>query len=86
MTDGSSSTVVDLAWTTGCAHRLRTSLGKVAAPGELAADKTLALFGRAEARDFVDFHHLAERYELERLCERAFGKAGASPQPGSAKR
>ncbi len=74
VTDGSSSTVVDLAWDYRMRPPVRTSLGKVIAEEELAADKTLALFGRAEARDFVDMHHLAERYGLERLCELAFEK------------
>lgn len=34
---------------------------------ELGADKLLALFGRAEARDFVDVHALARRFGVERL-------------------
>ncbi len=56
----------------GVDYRMRPPVANVTRqgrrPGELAADKTLALFEREEA-DFVDFHHLAERYELERLCE-----------------
>lgn len=35
---------------------------------ELAADKLLALFGRAEARDFVDLLAVEPRYGLDRLC------------------
>ncbi len=35
---------------------------------ELAVDKLLALFGRAEARDFVDLLAIESRYGLERLC------------------
>jgi hypothetical protein len=34
---------------------------------ELAVDKLHALFGRAEARDFVDLMELEPRYGLERL-------------------
>jgi hypothetical protein len=34
---------------------------------ELAVDKVLAIFGRAEARDFADLMALAPRYGLERL-------------------
>jgi len=34
----------------------------------------LALFGRAEARDFVDLMALEPRYGLERLCELAVEK------------
>ena len=43
------------------------------ATDELAADKTLALFGRAAARDFVDVFHLLAiypRHELLRLAAR----------------
>jgi hypothetical protein len=41
---------------------------------ELAVDKVLALFGRAEARDFVDLLALEPRYGLDRLCELAAEK------------
>jgi hypothetical protein len=41
---------------------------------ELAVDKVLALFGRAEARDFVDLMALEPRYGLEQLCEFALQK------------
>jgi predicted nucleotidyltransferase component of viral defense system len=41
---------------------------------ELAVDKVLALFGRAEARDFVDLMALEPRYGLEHLCEFALQK------------
>jgi predicted nucleotidyltransferase component of viral defense system len=37
------------------------SIGAVLSIQELAADKTLALFGRAEARDLLDVHALAQR-------------------------
>lgn len=39
-----------------------TVLGPTLAPLELAARKLLALFGRAEARDFTDVYVLAERF------------------------
>ncbi len=55
----------------GYDHRMRpaepTSLGPVLALDELGADKLLALFGRAEARDFVDVHALAQRLGIDRL-------------------
>lgn len=38
---------------------------------DLAADKTLALFGRAATRDFVDVYMLQSRYGLDRLMELA---------------
>lgn len=41
---------------------------------ELAVDKVLALFGRAEARDFVDLMAVERRYGLERLCRLAAEK------------
>lgn len=41
------------------------------AADELAADKVLALFDRAEARDFVDVHALARAHGRERLLELA---------------
>lgn len=48
---------------------------------ELAVDKVLALFGRAEARDFVDLMALEPRYGLERLCELAVEKdRGFTPE------
>jgi hypothetical protein len=46
----------------------------VVAKEELAADKTLALFGRAEARDFVDVFALAKIFGEDRLCELAARK------------
>lgn len=41
---------------------------------ELAVDKVLAVFGRAEARDFVDLAAIEPRYGLERLFELAAEK------------
>ena len=41
---------------------------------ELAVDKVLAVFGRAEARDFVDLMALEPRYGLDRLCQLAAEK------------
>ena len=41
---------------------------------ELAVDKLLALFGRAEARDFVDLMAVEPRYGLDRLCQLAAEK------------
>jgi fermentation-respiration switch protein FrsA (DUF1100 family) len=41
---------------------------------EVAADKTLALFGRAAARDLVDVHALSRHYTLDQLCALAAEK------------
>jgi hypothetical protein len=41
---------------------------------ELAVDKVLAVFGRAEARDFADLMAVEPRYGLDRLCQLAAKK------------
>ena len=46
----------------------RGELGPILAGEELAIDKVLAVFGRAEARDFVDLSEVADRYGLVHLC------------------
>jgi hypothetical protein len=48
-----------------------TILGPTLAPLELAGRKLLALFGRAEARDFADVYVLAERFGREQLLAQA---------------
>lgn len=59
----------------------RGELGPILAGEELAVDKVLAVFGRAEARDFVDLSAVADRYGLEYLCGRALDKdRGFDPQ------
>lgn len=59
----------------------RGELGPILAGEELAIDKVLAVFGRAEARDFVDLAAVADRYGLEYLCRRALDKdRGFDPQ------
>lgn len=68
------SVLIDL----GQDARIRTAeqgpLGALVALEESAADKVLALFGRAEARDFVDVQALAGRLGRERLLELAAEK------------
>lgn len=49
-------------------------LGPTLAGEELAINKVLAVFGRAEARDFVDLSALTKRYGLEHLMRRASEK------------
>jgi Nucleotidyl transferase AbiEii toxin, Type IV TA system/Dynamin family len=46
-------------------------VGPTLDPDELAARKVVALFDRAEARDFADVYALARRYGTERLVEMA---------------
>lgn len=48
-----------------------TAVGPTYPPRELAARKVLALFGRAEARDFVDVYTLSERFDLDDLLDLA---------------
>lgn len=51
-----------------------TEFGATLALEELAVNKLLALFGRAEARDFVDLAALEPSFGLEYLCRRAAEK------------
>lgn len=48
-----------------------TEIGSVLSVEELAADKLLALFGRAEARDFVDVFALHRRLGFARMLQLA---------------
>lgn len=48
-----------------------TVLGPTLSPLELAGRKLLALFGRAEARDFADVYVLAQRFGKQTLLEQA---------------
>lgn len=54
--------------------RVTLDLGPVLHPDDLAADKTLALWGRARPRDFYDVAALIDRYGHERLLELAEAK------------
>ena len=71
----------DFTWVDlGVDYRLspveRTDGGDVLAVEELAADKVATLEVRAEARDFVDFAALTERFTVAELCELAASKDG----------
>lgn len=46
-------------------------IGPVLHPDDLAADKVLALWGRARPRDFFDVHALLRRYAPDRLLDLA---------------
>ena len=48
-----------------------TVLGPTMGPRELAGRKLLALFGRAEARDFADMYVLAQRLDRDHLLSQA---------------
>ena len=64
---GSETCQVDLAQDVRIRPLETTGVGPVLALEELAADKVLAVFGRAEARDFVDLHALRARFGWSRL-------------------
>ncbi|WP_244927925.1 nucleotidyl transferase AbiEii/AbiGii toxin family protein [Nocardioides sp. W7] len=65
-------TLVDLAVDSPPHERpTMTVLGPTMAPLELAGRKLLALFGRAEARDFADVYVLADRFGTQALIEEA---------------
>jgi hypothetical protein len=62
MTDETQqSVVVDLAYGARLLPTQVSQLGPALHPDELAADKMLALYGRAEGRDFHDVAALADR-------------------------
>jgi hypothetical protein len=65
---------VDLAVDVRMTAPVATDLGRVLSIDELAADKMLALFGRAELRDFLDVADLLGRFPKERLVELAIAK------------
>ena len=71
---GDDSTTVDLGADYRLAVPLRTPSGAVLAVDDLAADKVLTLEARAEARDFVDFAALTERFTVGELCALAARK------------
>jgi hypothetical protein len=72
--DGHDLCQVDLARDARIRQHERSEVGPVLALEELAADKVLALFARAEARDFVDVRALAERFGWDRLLALAAEK------------
>jgi hypothetical protein len=65
---------IDLAHDTRIREPEPTQVGTTVALEELAADKVLALFSRAEARDFVDVRQLVERFGWPRLLDLAAEK------------
>jgi hypothetical protein len=68
--DGQDTLIIDLGRDSPAAEATdSTQLGPTLSPRDLAARKTLALFGRAEPRDFTDVHALAQRYGRDRLLQ-----------------
>ena len=54
--------------------RVQLDIGPVLHPDDLAADKVLALWGRARPRDFFDVAALLDRFGADRLLELAVTK------------
>ena len=72
VTRAGDETLVDLAIDSPPQRKPTTTvLGPTLAPLELAGRKLLALFGRAEARDFADVYVLAQRFGKGALIEQA---------------
>jgi hypothetical protein len=68
--DGQHTLIIDLGRDSPAAEATgSTQLGPTLSPRDLAARKTLALFGRAEPRDFADVRDLARRYGRDRLLQ-----------------
>jgi Nucleotidyl transferase AbiEii toxin, Type IV TA system len=68
ISDGQDNLIIDLGRDSPAAEATgSTQLGPTLSPRDLAARKTLALFGRAEPRDFADVRDLARRYGRDRL-------------------
>jgi nucleotidyltransferase AbiEii toxin of type IV toxin-antitoxin system len=68
--DGQESLVIDLGRDSPATEAPgSTALGPTLSSRDLAARKTLALFGRAEGRDFTDVYALAQRYGRDRLLD-----------------
>lgn len=74
VSDDEFEPLVDLGYDSRPFAPVETELGLVVALDEPADDKTLAVFGRAEARDFVDLHALSDGYSLDQLIELAAAK------------
>jgi Nucleotidyl transferase AbiEii toxin, Type IV TA system len=75
--DGSGSRLeVEIAWDARLFPPVRMQVGPVISESELAADKTLALFGRAYARDLVDVAALVDRLGASTVLDLAAAKDG----------
>ena len=69
---GNGHLLVDLALDSPPGHPATASLiGPTFAPRELAGRKVVALFDRAEARDFADVFELSRRFTKNDLLEQA---------------
>jgi hypothetical protein len=74
--DGDATTEVDLASDYRLLSAEPSRLGPTLAGEELAIDKVLAIFDRAEPRDFADLAAVVDRWGLDHLLRRAKEKDG----------
>lgn len=74
VSDGRAQTEVDVAADARLLPVEASRYGPILSSEELAVDKVLAIFGRAEPRDFVDLSALEPRFGLEHLCRLAAEK------------
>ena len=74
VTSEGRSLLVELAQDARIRDAVQLDVGPVLHRDEVAADKTLALFGRAAARDLVDVDALAQHYSLDELLALAAEK------------
>ena len=72
--DGESELSIDIGISGRSFAPVPTARGRVLAVEDLAGDKLLALFGRAEPRDFVDIRALAARFDVSDLYQFASDK------------
>lgn len=72
--DSGLATTVELAHDARIRPPTRLDLGPVVSVDELAADKMLALWGRAEARDLLDVDALLHLVSLPRMLDLAAEK------------
>jgi predicted nucleotidyltransferase component of viral defense system len=74
VSDGDANCQIDLAIDYRALPAEPSSYGPTLAIEELAANKVLALFDRAEARDFLDLDELTRRFDLQSLIDLATEK------------
>ena len=65
--EGNNELTIDIGISGREFASVHTARGRVLAPEDLAGDKLLALFGRAEPRDFIDVYALTARFDVTDL-------------------
>ena len=86
VTGAEGTTYVELAQDARHHEPVMVAGARVLAPDDIAASKTLALFGRAAARDLVDVDALTRRYSPTRLLALAAASDPGCDVAGSLRR